>query len=81
MYLDLIEKFISVVKMMLCSFCYTVSTYNSLFHMKITVSVKDWIKIVDCAIYTYLHSPLWLEKKKYCDHCFPQQIRPQTTVQ
>ena len=45
------------------------------------VSPKDCIKIVDCAIYTYLHSPLWLEKKKYCDHCFPQQIRPQTTVQ
>ena len=55
MYLDLIEKLISVVKMMLYSFCYTVSTYNSLFHMKITVSVTKRLH-QDCGL-CYLHLP------------------------
>ena len=31
--------------------------------------------------FVYIHSPLLLEKKKRCDCCFPQQIRPQITVQ
>ena len=71
----------------LWKWCYTASVIQfphiTVFSIwkSLWVSQKDCIKIVVCAIYTYLHSPLWLEKKKNCDHFFPQQIRPQTTVQ
>ena len=61
----------------------------SLDDMKITVSWKACIKIVTRAIYTCLffylcrHSTFlfcW-KIKSWCDSCFPQQIRLQTTVQ
>ena len=60
----------------------------SLFHIKITASVKKArIKILACAVHTYLcfsytYTVLFCWKiKSCCDRCFPQQIRPQTTVQ
>ena len=49
---------------------------------------KACIKIVACAVYTYLFfsytCPLLFRRKKKkgcCDHCFLQRIRPITTVQ
>ena len=48
---------------------------------------KACIKIVARAIYTYLffsytYTLIFCWKiKSCCDHCFPQQIRPHTTVQ
>ena len=60
----------------------------SLFHMKITTSVaKSSHQHCDPC---YLHLPIFSSTytlllcgkiKSYCDHCFPQQIRPQNTVQ
>ena len=57
----------------------------SLFHMKITASVtkSSHQDRSPC----YLHSPIFFPDTYTllfcgsCDHCFPQQIRPQTTVQ
>ena len=59
----------------------------SLFYMKtLRVLQKARIKIVARAIYTYLFFPytynlFFCWKIKSCDRCFPQQIRPQITVQ
>ena len=61
---------------------------NSLFCMKITASVKKaLIKIMVCAMYTYLfllftYTHLFCSKiKSWQGCCFHQQITPQTTVQ
>ena len=60
----------------------------SIFYMKTTATAtKTSIKIVVRAISTYLlfsftYIILFCGKmKSCCDRCFPQQIRPQTTVQ
>ena len=60
----------------------------SLFHMKITTSVtrSSHQQCDPC----YLHLPIFFftytlllcgKIKSCCDHCFPQHIRPQKTVQ
>ena len=61
---------------------------NSLFHMKITASVgkSSHQDRGPCYLhlpifFLYIHSPFLLENKSCCDCCFPQQIRPQTSVQ
>ena len=63
------------------------SSFSSLFHMKITVSVTksshedSGLCYLCLQFFLYTHSPPVLEIKSCFDCCFPQQIRPQTTVQ
>ena len=59
----------------------------SLFHMKITASVTKssdqdrgpcYLRLPN---FSYTYTLLFWKIKSRCGHCFPQQVRQQTTVQ
>ena len=69
-------------------FVFTHALLFKLFHMKITASVaKTCIRMVARAtniylLFFYKYTPFFCCKtKSSCDCCFPEQIRPQNTVQ
>ena len=60
----------------------------SLFHMKIPANVEKiftsrlWPLLFTLVFFSYTYTHFFCSKiKSCCDYCFPQQGRPQTTVQ